>query len=367
MAQRIDSLRDALRPDLATFYIQKTTLRGFGTVAAALTALFTLLDFVGELAHVGKGHYGVRDALAYVLLLSPQRLIEVSPIAMMFGCLLALGAMARHEELTAFFATGLSEFRILRAVILLVPAVSALLLVLSQFVVPSAEFRAQQLHAAATEEADVEDGVWTVENGVFLHVGVLADGRRPEDIDIYRFGGTDALQRYIHAAHASVRPDGDWLLEDVTVKDIHDGLFRTSHPASLRWRPIASLRELRLLGRPRATVSATALLSYIREREAQGHPDPLYVSEFWSRAALPFSMIGLVMFAAPLLFGPARARGIGARMGGGVLIAITYSLFQQIALRLGLLAGIPSVVTSLAPPLALILLGVYLIILTRQP
>ena len=49
-------------------YIEATALRAIVLVAATLTTLFSLLEFVEQLASVGQGHYRVIDAFVYVVL-----------------------------------------------------------------------------------------------------------------------------------------------------------------------------------------------------------------------------------------------------------------------------------------------------------
>jgi len=44
-------------------------------VSAGLTSLFSLLEFVDQLHDVGKGNYRLIDALVYVLLTVPARLL----------------------------------------------------------------------------------------------------------------------------------------------------------------------------------------------------------------------------------------------------------------------------------------------------
>ena len=97
---------------LLTRYVQLTTIRAFALVAVTLAGLFTLLEFVEQLASVGEGQYHVRDALFYVVLTAPSRLMQVTPISMLLGALLALGGFARNAELTAMLGLGVPERRV---------------------------------------------------------------------------------------------------------------------------------------------------------------------------------------------------------------------------------------------------------------
>src|SRR5580698_11107689 len=97
-------------------YIAMATLRALLLVSAVLTVLFSLLEFVDQLHDVGKGHYRLIDALVYVLLTAPARLLQLMPAAMLFACLFALGGLAARSELTVMRAGGVSAGRIVGAV-----------------------------------------------------------------------------------------------------------------------------------------------------------------------------------------------------------------------------------------------------------
>jgi lipopolysaccharide export system permease protein len=355
-----------LKPKIYALYIQRGALRGFLMAQVALTGLFTLLTFVSELASVGTGHYGVADALLYALLLSPQKAIEVSPIALMLGCLLSLGAMARNSELTAFLAAGISELRIIRAAMRVIVPISIVLVLTSQFIVPPARSFADAHRSLALEKHGEDSAIWVTRGGEYLHVQAISASDEPRGIDIFRFNTSDALTAYIHADAAVILPGGTWELQNVTLKQIHSEMFVTQKLPTLRWASITTPEEMRLLTQPPSALSATALLHYIRLRRALGDPAPLYEGEFWTRTAIPASMVALVMLAAPFLFNLSRSGSTGARIGVGVVIAILYSLFQQVISRLGLVTDIPLMITALGPPVALILFGAWLIVEARQ-
>ncbi len=95
-------------------------------IAAGLTALFSLLVFVEQLALVGQGHYRTLDALAYAILTAPNRLLQLAPVSMLLATLVGLGRLARGSELTAFLSCGVSQLRIIGAVMkLCVPLIVA--------------------------------------------------------------------------------------------------------------------------------------------------------------------------------------------------------------------------------------------------
>ena len=120
-------------------YIGLAALRSILLVAFGLTALFSLLEFVDQLHDVGQGNYHVLDALAFVLLTAPLRLLRLIPVAMLLGTLFALGNLASDSELIAMQSVGMSRRQIAGSVLKIgVPFVLVLFLV-AEFVVPVGE------------------------------------------------------------------------------------------------------------------------------------------------------------------------------------------------------------------------------------
>ena len=78
----------------------------FRTVATTtLVALLVLLllefflSLLAELEEVGQGDYDIWAALRYLLMMQPQRLYEMFPLALLVGGLLGMGALASGSEL----------------------------------------------------------------------------------------------------------------------------------------------------------------------------------------------------------------------------------------------------------------------------
>ena len=202
-------------------YIAVAALRALGAVCAGLTSLFSLLEFVDQLRDVGKGQYRLIDALVYVLLTAPARLLQLMPASMLLACLFALGALATRGELTAMRAGGVSPGRIVGAVFKLGAATVISLFLVAEFVTPAAQQMAQAERASRLSSAQAArsgNSFWARGDHQYLNVRQFTDGNIPRDIYVYEFAGSGELQTLIQADHAEVRPDGTWLLKGVVRK-----------------------------------------------------------------------------------------------------------------------------------------------------
>ena len=349
---------------LARRYVQGAVLRAFALVAAALTGLFSLLQFVEELAFVGQGHYRVGDAFFYVLLTAPSRLLQVTPVSLLLGSLLALGPLGRNSELIAMLSLGISRNRIVAAVLELIVPIVAVLLLVAEFVVPPAQQAAQSQHAAALSSASgfhSDNSLWAEGNHQYLNVREFQRGNVPVGIDIYGFAPDGSLRSAIHADRAEIEPNGVWLLAGVTRRQVHGFDIRIDHLPSLPWRSFLPARQVRFLILPLDSVPPVALFRYVYRLKRGDFQAGRYGRELWARIGIPFSMVAMVMISAPFVFGPSRARTAGQSIARGVGIGLVFSLGQQIVGRLGLLLDGSPAITALLPPLLVIGLAIHLL------
>jgi lipopolysaccharide export system permease protein len=345
-------------------YVGRRVLRAFLIITAGLTSLFSLLGFVEQLGLVGQGHYRTLDALAYAILTAPDRLLQLAPVSMLLATLLGLGQLARGSELTAFRSFGVSEARILVAVLKLCVPVLLVLFLLAQFVIPPAQLAAQRQQAAALGNALAGlsgGGFWVARDRNFLNVQGFSGGDTLRGMSVYSFNPNGTLQNYLQAERALIRPDGRWLLTDVLRKQVQGARVVTDHPASLDWKPFLSPRQLQLLALPVGSMPPVALYNYVQQLKRLHEPAQLYEQAFWTMVSIPLSLIGMALIAAPFVFGSQRSGTAGRQIVIGALLGIIFVLGQQITGYVGLLLDLHPAFFALAPSVLLLGLGVWLL------
>ena len=350
-------------------YVGAAALKTSLLVAAALTALFSLFEFVEQLALVGHGHYGLLDALIYVALTTPARLVQVTPVSMLLGSLLALGALGRHSELTALRSLGLSERRIIGSVIRLAVPVVLVLFLLAEYVIPPAQRTAKEERSSAlTSLATVRgEGSFWAQNGTeYLNVQQFDYGNVPRNITIYSFDRNGELTRFIHADRADIGADGHWLLSGVLVKQVRADQISARRLARLSWPSFMSARQTELLILPPASMPPIELYRYTRDLERRHERATRYEQEVWSKVSIPLSIVAMIMIAAPFVFAPPRSHNTGRYVALGAGIGIVFSLVQQIANRLDLLLDWNPAALALAPSLSLMAVAVTLFLIAHR-
>lgn len=347
---------------LTSRYVMVSASKAFALVAIALTGLFSLLEFVEQLASVGQGHFDVTDAFVYVLLTVPSRLLQVAPMSMLLGSLVALGDLARHSELTAMLSLGVSQRRIIGSVLILTLPIVAFLLLVEEFVIPPAQQLAQSQRSSAlvsSTSSDDQDSFWAHSDRQYLNVQHFGPKNLAIGIDIYAFAPDGSLKSIIHADHADIRRDGIWLLTGVSRKRVASSQMVTDRLASLSWHSFIPFQQMQFMTLPLESIPPIALYRHVRDLDRQHQRTTRYSHELWAKISIPLSMIAMIMIAAPFVFGSNRLTSTGRSLAFGIGFGIVFSLGQQILERLGLLLELNPALAALTPSLLVIALAFY--------
>lgn len=352
-------------------FIAGHLVRGWLIVFTILAALFGLLALIGELDNIDQ-RYRFVHALQYVLLTTPQRVLELAPVITALGTVLAFANLSRSSELVVIRSVGISLQQLL-----VIAAMPTLLLVgglygAGEWLVAPMLQKAQAertLRRSGNLDLVSGQGLWSRSGGRFFNVRKLREGHIPEGITLYEFHPDHRMVRMIVAASAEVPQSREWTLHDVRFKEWHDGRIRTSTLKQLELGPFWSAEELPALGRSLAAMSPSALLAYANHLHATGQDDSQVRMAFWQKATLPLSAAAMVLFSVVLGwgFGSARSAGFGWRVLGGAVAGIAFYLLTQILHTGGQLLGLRQSIVVLVPICIAIGLALAVAALTRRP
>ena len=327
---------------ILTKYLAKTILSSTMIVLLVLLALYTFMDFIGELDDLGKGQYGIGNILAYILLTMPKRIYELLPIAALLGSVIGLGNLASQSELVAMRAAGISVSAINKAVILVAVILMLFGLVIGEGIRPLTEQSARGMQSVAqtgTVGTQSEFGFWTRDGNHFNHIERVNDDGSFANIAIYEFDDQHRLRILTKAKQAEYEEDS-WILTDVIQSTINEAGVKVRSVSHARWKSQLNPGMVNIVVVPPEYLPVWDLLEYIHYLESNYQSVAQYKLAFWSKLIMPFSTAVMVLLAVPFVFGPLRSAPIGGRILAGALIGITFHLFNQSFQHMGLVFGV---------------------------
>ena len=348
-------------------YIGRSILTTSMLVLLTLVALAGIFGFISELDDVGKGNYTLGAALQYIFLTLPGKAYLLFAPAVLLGSLLGLGAMASNSELTVMRAAGISNGRIIRAVLLTGVALMLLIALLGETIMPKAEQIAEEIRLTALEErlsVKGRNGLWIKSGPRYVNISTVMPDFTLLGVHIHEFEGVE-LVRSIRAARA-VRVDAanskDWTLQDVEMTTFNSEVVQTTQNSVQLWSDITgnsgnqanlpsliSVDVLKSLKGSAESLSARNLydqMQYLKENQLDSRSIEL---AFWTKIASPLATMVMLMLSLPFVFASQRSGGAGQKIFIGIMLGIIYVLVNKLLTQLALANGMTPFVSAALP------------------
>lgn len=340
-------------------YIGVNLLKGWVLVLLVLAAIFGLIGFIQELDRT-HGEYDALAAARYTLLKLPNQLVSLAPIIALLGSIVALANLDRFNELTIISCTGFPPARLLVAISLPTLLLIALLWLCMEYITPQMQQSAERERHLLRDGPDntlPDGGVWSTNGRRYIHLGKMMEDGTPRNIRLFEFDETGELVRALFARTATVSPDRRWLFQGVREKRLVKGKLRSRQLKELEIANLWAADELPTLSLSSESMSLSVLYRYSAYLARNGQPMEKYLSVFWQKLLMPFTVFAMVLLATPISASHAvgRDRSFGINLGIGALAGILFYLGAQIIFALGQLLQWSLPMIALAPALVVLL------------
>jgi lipopolysaccharide export system permease protein len=372
-----------LFPYIFERYLARQIYAAFGFILFALVALFLFFDILSELGSV-KGQYTLPLALLHVLLKAPSRISEIIPIAALIGSIYVFAMLASQSEFTILRIAGLDTRRGLKTLAKISLPLVALTLVMSEWLGPYTENLSEQIRMKAlgsSYSSQFKTGVWVkdrlrdedgsgpIRPGVrYVNVGKIEQDNEIKSIRMYEFDDAYRLLSIRSAVSGRFDQTGTWILDDVTETRFKEAKqadpLNPVYSAQTFTHPIVSLDSevtpqilsvLLVSPEKMSILSLGRFISHLRDnkQDAQRHS-----IAFWKKVIYPFTIFVMLALALPFAYLKVRAGSVGIKVFGGIMLGMSFQLFNSLFSNVGLLGAWPALLTALTPPLLYFILAI---------
>lgn len=347
-------------------YLLRELLTPFGYCLGGFLVFWISFDLFIELNDLQENKLRVGDIIEYYAVKSPEFLVEVLPIALLLALLYTLTNLARHHEITAIRAAGLSLWRLSAPYFGVGFLASAALFTMNELLVPDSAERAEQImnrrvagRQSVSDPNIVRDlGFSNTRDGRTWYVRTYH--LRTAEMEHLQINWTlpDGSRRQWFADRA-VRSNGVWVLHNVrefreaagaraepvpgmqtnrlAVPELTESPEEIESEIKISRRLARSIRKARS-----ADLPISEILDYLRF-----HPDPLEADRSWlytklhGRLAAPWTCLVVVLIAIP--FGAASGRrNIFVGVASSIFICFGFFVLLQLGLALGAGGKLPA-------------------------
>ncbi len=357
-------------------YIGRSILTTSLLVLLTLVALAGIFGFISELDDVGKGNYTVANALQYIFLTLPSKAYLLFAPAVLLGSLLGLGAMASNSELTVMRAAGISNGRIIRAVLMTGVALMLLIALLGETIMPKAEQIAEEIRLTALEQrlsVKGRNGLWIKSGDRYVNISTVMPDFTLLDVHIHEFDGVELISsiRAARAIKATEFDAKDWLLQEVETTRFDAESVEITQSDEQLWSDVTdvantgevlpnliSVDVLKSLKGSSESLSARNLydqMQYLKENQLDSRSVEL---AFWTKIASPLATIVMLMLSLPFVFASQRSGGAGQKIFIGIMLGIVYVLVNKLLTQLALANGMSPLVSASLPLVCFLVIAI---------
>ncbi|MDX2321028.1 MAG: LPS export ABC transporter permease LptG, partial [Moritella sp.] len=274
------------------FYIGKAILFATMICLFTLVGLSAVIKYVEQLRAVGRGTYGLIEALLFVLLKMPREITIFFPMAALLGALIGLGALASSSELVVIQAAGQSRFKIVLSAMKTAIPMMIVVMLMGEYVVPYTEQKATELRGEAISGQSIirsQKGVWAKDKENFINIGAVNNGSELHNVTIYEFADNQRLIKTTQAAKA-VFADKHWELTGIRITHFGSDHISVTEQPDMRWDSTLTPEKLDVVTIDPEDLSISGLYSYITYLDSNKQDAASYELAFWRKIFQPISI-----------------------------------------------------------------------------
>lgn len=308
-------------------YLLRRFLLSLGLSVAALLLVCIVIDLTENLDTFIDFDASPWQVALYYVYHTPYWVVLTLPIAALLGTLFALTALARHSEVTAMKALGISLHRQLMPVILAAALFSAAAFLFTDRVVPAATYRynniRDQISSYARSDGSRRLVLLQDADGQFLYARTYdANVQRAYDVSWEQLRQGRLAERL--TARRMQWQDGTWVMEDGLRYPLGEA---AGQPVAFAQAALPSLKllpeDLARQQKKPEEMNYAELSRYIDRATASGEDATRYRVDLYLKVSFPLTCFIVVLLGAPLGANTRRA-GLANSFGLGILICFVF-------------------------------------------
>ena len=317
----------------------------------AFVMLYIAQDLLGRLGEFIRYHARVTQVVSYYLIILPEALVVMLPIALLLGLLFCLSNLGKNNELIAFRASGISNLRLAAPFLIAGALATVVVFVVDEAFVPTGKARAETFKSELRGRGSrtVLDNFFYANTADYREWYVRRFDTRARQLDRVEIhqrkpDGTALLELY---AQSATWTNGQWWFYEADVYDHaqpHDqrvSVTATNFPAFSE-----PPNRLALEGREPDQLRTRELRQQIAHRTFRM---VAYQVELQRRYAFPWMCLIVIWLGFPLGVQTSRRGGALLGVGTALGLVVVFFLVMNIALALGKGERIPPIVAAWLP------------------
>lgn len=357
--------------------IQRYLLTTFGKITglslSAFTGIYLLVDFFEKVDDFLEHE---AEAILYVTYFSckiPLIISQVLPLTILMGVFLTLGGFTKTNELTAMRAGGIGLSRLVSPFIMAALLLSGANFMMNEYLVPACTEKANHILRTEvkgkTARLTKRDNLWFRDRDALYHIQLaIPEAKQLRGVSAYQVDDKLRLRSRIEADLVDYNGQ-QWLASQAVVRHFDPLTSQLTQQTTAAQLPLKLNKQPDDFGTitgKNEELNFAQLRQIGQKLQREGLNATRYLVDMHSRLATPFACLIMAFLAIPFALQKSRNVNLALGISISVLIGISFFIIQSTLIALGYSAVLPPLVAAWAANLIFGLLGLFLILSTRD-
>lgn len=353
--------------NMITGYIIKKCLFYTFLMALATVILITMFNILGQLGDVNKGSYTTMAMLFYTVLLIPNYIYMLMPLAVLIGVMSGMLSLVNYSEYAIIRTSGTSLKKLTAILFGFGLAFSLFTFLFGELIGPEANHYAQVYKMEKMKQivsTNLHSGIWSKDGAnSFVNIKQVMPDNTIVGINIFVYDDDLKLQYFKSAEEGKYDEKNKlWTLTHLKVEDYTKQNIVTTESASYQWSTAIEPSYFNVLVIAPEDMSALSLLTYMHHLDINHQSTQRYQIAFWNKLLYPLACISMSLIALAFIPNNRRNINLGVKLFAGSLIGVAFFFTTRLIGFMALLFAWNAIIASLAPTAILFGFGWYFVI-----
>lgn len=306
---------------------------------SGFVGLYLVIDIIEKVPRFLRGGGGTEGILPYFVWKLPEMVSRTTTFSVLMATLLTLGVLSRDSEIVALRSCGVSLFKISLPMLYLGFAVSILLLINGEIVLPICYARTESIEQVYIKK-NVDRAMFKRNNIWFRSKSMILQARLYEPktktlsgVVVWSVDASMTPVSRIDAATVVYR-EGRWIMDSASLKNFQSAAGYASRFVQTMELDInLKVEDLQVLDKDADNLSIRTLNEYAENLRQGGYKAYRYLTLMHTKIASPFAALIMVLLGIPFALRNSRSGG-GIAMGIGASVGIGFAYFVVNAILL---------------------------------
>ena len=353
-------------------YFTREFLKIFGLCLCSFISLYLLIDLFERLDDMIKNQVAFGLIIKYCLCSIPMIIYQVTPMGVLLCTFITIGLFAKHHEIMALRAHGISLYRVLQVFIVIAVSMCFFSLWLQEYVMPTTnqivrEIKNVNIKGKKPSKLFKKLHFWYRSQNTIYSIDYFdPEQQELKKISLLYFDDSFNLVKRVDAQSATWDRDA-WLFHVGVEREFLPGGSMKMHKFAEKAFSINKTPDdFKAARKESEEMSFTELWTVVKKMREEGYLPTSYEVDMYAKISYAFITVIMALLGIPFALRTGRSGGLALGVTLSIGFGFVYWIFFAFCVSLGKSGAMPPLLAAWTANITFGMLGIYMFLHVRQ-